>query len=258
MSPAQMQGLRPVVRDALDGRALTREELIAEVTQRRGHEHLGGALRSGWGSLLKPLAWQGDICFGPTQGNRVTFARPEQISPSWRPLPDVDDAGPAAVATYLAAYGPATPEHFGQWLARGIVRKKRLREWFAALGDRLAETEVDGEPMYCLAQDAEALAGATPSRAVRLLPGFDQWVLGPGTDDRHVIPAGRRAAVSRQAGWIAPVVVVGGIVAGTWQADGARVAIEWFEEVRRPARSSVEAEIKRIGRVLGRDMSLRS
>ncbi len=51
--------------EALDGRTLTREELIEVVTVKRGLEHLGDGLRSGWGTLFKPVAWQGELCFGP-------------------------------------------------------------------------------------------------------------------------------------------------------------------------------------------------
>ena len=47
------------------------------MTAKHGLEHVGDALRSGWGTLLKPLAWQGDMCFGPNRGSRVTFMRPE-------------------------------------------------------------------------------------------------------------------------------------------------------------------------------------
>jgi hypothetical protein len=256
VSAAQMQALRPVVRDALDGRTLTRDELIAEVTRRKGFEHLGDALQSGWGTLLKPLAWHGDICFGPRQGQRVTFARPEQLSGSWNEVPPADEAAPAVIRAYLGAYGPASAEHVSNWVSRGAVRKRRLRSWFASLGDEVVQLDVEGEPMYCRAQDADDIAGAKPTRAVRLLPGFDQWVLGPGTDDTHVIPAGHRAAVSRQAGWIAPLVVVGGVVAGTWRlerADG--VEIEWFSEGGRPSARALGAELARLSNAIGRRLT---
>lgn len=256
VSAAQMQDLRPVVRDALDGRTLTRDELIAEVTQRSGFEHLGEALRSGWGTLLKPLAWHGDICFGPSQGQRVTFGRPEQLSRSWRGVPPADEAAPAVIRSYLGAYGPATAEHVSNWVSRGAVRKRRLRSWFASLGDEVVQLEIDGESMYCRAQDADDIASAKPSHAVRLLPGFDQWVLGPGTDDTHVIPAGHRAAVSRQAGWIAPLVVVGGVVAGTWRLESDRVAIEWFSDEGRPAARALSAEVVRLAKASGRQLTL--
>ena len=83
MDPATMERFRHAVRDALDGRTLTREELIAAVTIEPGLEHIADGLRSGWGTLLKPVAWQGDLCFGPQAGNRVTFMRPDQASRRW-------------------------------------------------------------------------------------------------------------------------------------------------------------------------------
>jgi hypothetical protein len=204
--------------------------------------------------LLKPLAWQGDICFGPSRGNRVTFMRPEHASKGWAGVPDADDAAPRAIRAYLRAHGPATSDTFGQWLAGGYFGKKQLREWFEALGTDLAAVDVDGERRYVLADDLDELAGSKPSRTVRLLPGFDQWVLAPGTADEHVIPARRRAAVSRQAGWISPLVLVGGVVGGTWHLDGNDLAIEWFAEVQEPPKAGVRAEVARLGALLGREL----
>jgi Winged helix DNA-binding domain len=93
-----------------------------------------------------------------------------------------------------------------------------------------------------------------PTRAVRLLPGFDQYVLGPGTGDTHVIPAARRRAVSKQSGWIAPVVVAGGVVTGTWELDGEHVRIAWFEESGRPPRKALRVEVDRLAAILDRDV----
>jgi hypothetical protein len=102
----------------------------------------------------------------------------------------------------------------------------------------------------------DALAAARPSKTVRLLPGFDQWVLGPGTADGHVTPAARRAAVSKQSGWIAPVVVAGGVVAGTWDLDGADLRVAWFAEAGRPPRKALDEEVARLATTLGRGLDL--
>ena len=256
LSAADIERLRDVVRDILDGRVLTREEVNAQIVTTPGYEHLADELKSGWGTLFKPLAWQGDIVFGPNKGTRVTFSRPEQISPHWRPLPAADEAAPIAIANYLRAYGPATPAHVRRWLARGRVSGRQLKHWFAELGDSLARVEVDGEEMHVLAADVDALVDSTPSRAVRLLPGFDQWVLGPGTDDTHVIPPGRRARVSRTAGWIAPLVVVGGVVSGTWALNQDRVEIQWFAELGRAPTAALGAEVERLSGLIGRPLAL--
>jgi hypothetical protein len=79
-------------------------------------------------------------------------------------------------------------------------------------------------------------------------------VLGPGTADEHVVPAGRRAAVSKQSGWISPVVVSGGVVSGTWDAAGDRLLVTWFREAGRPPRAALSAEAARLGSILGREL----
>ena len=248
--------LRDVVREARDGRVLTREELVAAIVAKRELSHLGDELRSGWGTLLKPLAWQGDLCFGTSQGNRVTFTRPDAASTRWAGVPDPDEAAPMAILSYLAAYGPATTVNVRNWLARGRIGARLLRTWFSELGDRVAEVDVDGEPAYVRAEDLDELLAARPSAAVRLLPGFDQWVLGPGTDDGHVVPAKRRAAVSRQSGWISPVVVAGGVVCGTWALDGDFLRIAWFREAGRMPRHALKVEVGRLSSILDRDLHL--
>ena len=246
--------LRATVREALDGGVLTREELTAAVVAERRLGHLGNALQSGWGTVLKPLAWQGELCFGPSRGGRVTFTRPEAASARWPGLPEPDEAAPVVIASYLRAYGPATIRNFGHWLSRGRVSARQIRAWFAALGDRLSEVEVEGERRYVLAEDLDELAAAGPTAAVRLLPGFDQYVLGPGTEDGYVLPSNRRHAVSRQSGWIAPVVVAGGVVSGTWAVDGEHLRVEWFREAGRPPRTRIGDEVERMAGILGRTL----
>jgi hypothetical protein len=254
LTPDVMERLREAVREALDGGYLTREELIASIILRPGLGHVGEGLRSGWGTLLKPLAWQGDLCFGPSQGSRVTFMRPQAASSRWAGVPDPEEAAPSAIVAYVGAYGPTNAEAFGNWLAAGWSKKRHLRVWFQALGDRLAEVEVDGDRAYVLAEDVDGLIAPRATQGVRFLPGFDQYVLGPGTGVGHVVPAARRTAVSKQSGWIAPVVVAGGVVSGTWELDGDRARIDWFREAGKPPRKEVEEEVARLSKILDREL----
>jgi hypothetical protein len=254
MQARQWDRMRAVVREALAGPALTREELIAAIVAERKLSHLAEELRSGWGTLFKPLAFQGDLCQGPGRGSRVTFTRPDVISSGWAGVPEPDDAAPIVIRAYLAAYGPATTENIRNWLARGRVSIRRMRAWVTSMSGLLAEVDVNGTPALIRAEDVEGLAAARPSSVVRLLPGFDAYVLGPGTDDGHVVAPARRAAVSRQAGWISPVVVAAGVVSGTWDLDGDRVRIAWFREAGRPPRKELEAEVGRLSTILDRSL----
>src|SRR5262245_59763766 len=206
--------------------------------------------------ILKPLAWQGDLCFGPNRGTRVTFRRPSDAVPGWAGLPALEEAAPIALDTYFGAYGPARSEAFTFWMGGGWLRSTDLGRLVKPATGRLVEVDVEGRRAYVLAEHADSLARARPSQAIRLLPGFDSWVLGPGSKDASVIPPARRTEVSRQAGWIAPVVVAGGVVAGTWRLDGDDVAIAWFREAGIPLRGALADEVKRIGTFLGRSLDV--
>src|SRR5881409_1109807 len=52
LTPRHWELLRPAVRDALDGRALTREELSAEILKLPELAHVALELTSGWGTLF--------------------------------------------------------------------------------------------------------------------------------------------------------------------------------------------------------------
>jgi hypothetical protein len=215
-----MRALEAAAVEALAGDPLTREELTAALVARSGHADLTGALGSGWGAVLKPLAWQGLLCHGPPAGPRVTFTSPARAVPGWPGLPDPDAAAREVIPAFLAAHGPATPAAFDAWLLRGATKKARLRGWFDALvaDGTLTRVDVDGETRHARTADLDELAAAPPV-GLRLLGPFDPYVLGAGTADPDVVPPDHRRDVSRVAGWIAPVVVDDGRVVGTWNLD---------------------------------------
>lgn len=230
VAPDEMVELTEAVAEILDDQVLTREDLVAELGTRLDRPDLEAELRSGWGAVFKPVAWQGVLCHGPASGNRVTFARPDRLLPGWTGLPEPEEAARAVVPAYLRAYGPATIERFDAWLTRGTSRKGMLRSWFAVLGDDLVTVDVEGTSAYLLAEDVDELAGTAPTAAVRLLPAFDQYVLGPGTAATEILASERRAEVSRAAGWISPVVIAAGRVAGVWDRDGREIDVRLFDD----------------------------
>jgi hypothetical protein len=249
LTPADWPILREAVRDALANGPLTRAELGAAITARPAFRHLGFAFADNAGTLLKPLAWQGDMSFGPPRDGRATFQRLDD-NPRWAGVPDLDEAGTRAVEAYFRAYGPATPDHVRYWLGEGLGAGKWIRSWIAGFGDRLAAVDVDGEAAYILRENLEDLIATPASAAVRLLPGYDQWVLGPGTADVHVVPPARRALVSRQAN----IVIAGGVVSGTWTLTDDQVDVTWFTEAGQPPRDALAEEAARLATLLDRPL----
>jgi len=251
LRPEDWPDFRAAVRDALADGPLTIAELGEAVTRHRSYRHLGPVFEEGAGTLVKSLTWQGDMSLGPPRGGRHTFQRLD-ANPRWAGVPDLEEAGPRAIAAYLATYGTATTDHVHYWLGEGLsAGRRRLDRWLGEMGDRLVGVDVDGTTALVLADDVDALAAARPSRAVRFVPGHDQWVMGPGTKDAHVTPPGLRDAVTRKAN----LVLVGGVVSGTWAVRAGTVTVAWRGE-ERPSRKAIQAEAARLATMLDTDLRL--
>src|SRR5262249_33628096 len=106
LTPSDWPDFRAAVREALADGPLTRQQLGAAVPSRPKFAHLGSALAARSWTLLKPLAWQGDMSFGPLRDGRATFQRLD-TNPRWAGVPDLAEAGTYAVESYFRSYGPA-------------------------------------------------------------------------------------------------------------------------------------------------------
>ena len=104
---------------ALKDGPLTREELAAQV-----HHGLG----RGYGDLLKPVAFRGELIFAESQGQNVRFALPEPFEPL-----DTEEATTEIARRYLTRYGPGTREDLAKWF--GSPSPAVCGRWIKALGD---------------------------------------------------------------------------------------------------------------------------
>ncbi len=252
LTPSDWPDFRAAVRAALNDGPLTLAELGEALTQHRAYRHLKPVFDEGAGTLIKPLTWQGDMSFGPPRDGVPTVQRLEG-NPKWRGIPDLDDAGPRAMTAYVRTYGPSTLDHLHYWLVDGLsAGRRRLEAWFAELGDQLVALDVEGTAAYVVRGDVDALVSSLPSAAVRFLPGHDQWVMGPGTNDVHVTPPSRRDLMTRKAN----PVIVGGVVCGTWARRGDQLTVSWLDERARPD-DAIEQESGRLVDLLGRELRLR-
>lgn len=251
--------LNDAVAQALDGRLLTREELAAKVGRLTGSEELGDKLRESWGALLKPAAALGLLCFAPNQGQQVRFTRPDTWLGGWTEH-DPDQAMAEVTRRFLAASGPVTREDFARWW--GIPSPARGGRLLERLGSEVARVEVEGTAAYALAADLPGLAEAGGSRAVRLLPAFDQYVVTATLQAERLMPGPFKARVYRPQGWLSPVLLVGGRMDGTWrqEARGRRLLVT-IEPFTGPppawARRAAEAEAERLAAFTGGELELR-
>ncbi len=242
-----MNALLEGFRVTLTGEGMTREQLADAVAQQAGRPYLHDALLGGWGTLLKPGAYQGHLVFGPSSGQNVTFVSPRHWLGEFPEL-DTASARLETVRRYLSIYGPATPGDFASWWGMARTDAKKL---FRALGDEVIAVSVDGRDAWALRTDADVLQSAQPSQVVRLLPGFDPYTLGLRRDCESALSATHKGHVFRQQGWISAVVLVGGYVVGVWNYDVKKarvvVTVEPFESLSPAIRAGIEQEARRLG-----------
>jgi hypothetical protein len=243
---------------ALDGRTLTRDELAARVSKIAKSQALADKLRGSWGAMLKPASFQGRLCFGPNKGRNVAFARPDQ----WLELGDSKEVDPAVALSeitrrFLSAYGPATREDLARWWAISPAAGGRL---IAGLGEEVTPVDLDGGKYWALTETVSALAGASPTKSVRLLPGFDPYVIGSTRHAAKLMTGDFKARVHRPQGWVSPVLLVDGRIDGVWRHErkGKRVLVDIqpFAAVPKWVSRGAEQEAASLATFLGGSLEL--
>jgi uncharacterized protein YcaQ len=257
VSSSTMDRLIATIGDVLHGTELTREELADAVRRRSRSKRYDAALLHSWGGLLKPASYQGVLCFAPSDGQRVRFTSPR----SWLGIetdgPAPEEARRHVVRRFLAGYGPASRDEVSRWW--GALSPARTEAVIRSLGDEVVTIDVEGTPAWVLTEHEDAVASAEPTRSVRLLPGFDQYVIGSTKHSAQLMPGHFRDRVHRQAGWVSPVLAVDGRIEGVWNHSTARkgvsVTVEPF--TARPAwvRKAAEAEAERLAAFFGGELA---
>jgi uncharacterized protein YcaQ len=254
----QLERLVDVIGEALDGRPLTREELGAAVARIAGEPELADKVQGSWGPYLKPASFRGRLCFGPSEGQKVRFTRPDSWLGRELTPPEPEAALREVTRRHLGAFGPAARADLARWWSVQPARAGRMLE---ALGEEVAEVDVEGTQGWMLREHADqAAAEEPPERLVRLLPGFDMWVIGAARDAAVLLDPAEKKRVYRNQGWISPVLLVNGRMDGVWKHErkGRRltVTIEPFGKLPKWARKEAEAEAERLRAFLGGELEL--
>jgi hypothetical protein len=257
LEAGEVEAVRATVREALDGRCLLRDELVAAVVERVG-DAPRERLRSGFAFFLEGL------CQGPPQGSRITLARPDRWIAGWREVTDEREALREVCRRFLRTYGPATPAGFREWLGSAAFRVAEVRKLFDELAAELEEVDVGGRRCFVLAGDA---AFPEPARnEVRLLPEYDVYVMGFRERDQLVPDAVRELIAKHGRGrYEGPAgvrfVVVDGVAAGLWERHrrGRRLKLDvrLARGSGKPGRRALEREAERLGAFLGLEPVLR-
>lgn len=253
ITPAQYEAFIEAVPEVLGKEPMTREELATSVSEHINVPALSRLLlSSSWGSLWKPSALRGDLCFGPNYGRNVTFVNPRKIL-KWKHM-DPYKALQEIARRYLNAYGPSTPELFARWWELGIAH---ARELFHSIEDELEIVSVEGWKAFALKESVDAMENIHLPYTVRLLPLFDAYTLGlsRGSELEPLLHRKYHNLVYRPQGWISAVVLVNGYIRGVWEH---KVNSQTMVNVRMfsPIKKGVKAEVERLSTFFNTETTL--
>jgi hypothetical protein len=153
-----------VIAEALrGGNHLTRRELSALLEAR------GLPSRSvGLAGVVMHAELDGVIANGPMRGKQHTYALIAERAPHARTL-EPEAALAELTWRFFATHGPATVKDFAWWSSLTVAQ---IKEGLSLVGDRLASVTVDGKTLWF-----DPAGAADPVPAVRLLQGFDEYVV---------------------------------------------------------------------------------
>jgi hypothetical protein len=219
---AEQEQITEAIDDALDQHTLTREELAREIVQRtKLRPILKSHLLSGFGSLLQQAAHQGSLIFGPNQGPKVTFTGPDQ----WlgrQDQPSSEQALKTLLRQFYSTYGPATYEDFAHWWGVPAPMARPLEQLIA---DELELVEFDHHPTKMLRHDIDEIGSIEEAYSIRLVPSWDTYVMFYHPRE-FFVPQEYRARIFRPTLGNAPVLLVDGVAAGTWEKTRKKIGIE--------------------------------
>ncbi|GAA1443891.1 winged helix DNA-binding domain-containing protein [Leifsonia poae] len=245
---------RDLVTEALSGgRSIGRAELM-ELWEANG---IATAGQRGY-HLIYYLAQTGLLCWGPTHRSQQALVLLDEWVPEPRHL-EPDEALSEFLVRYLAGHGPATIKDF-VWWTKGTVAGAKTA--LAVAGERLTSVEVDGTEYWLTSELAgmPAAPARTTASSVKLVPAFDEYLLGYQTRDPVLDPAHASIVVPGGNGVFAPVIVSRGRIVGIWKrtptAKRVTVHPQPFDRLTRVEESGVERGARDYARFLGVDVAV--
>ena len=242
ISREEGEALTPLIMEALASGPLGRAAIAAAIHPKVS-KRVRYFMEKSWSHIRVPVA-QGLVCYGRGEDNQVVFIRVDQWLPKTKAESiSVVEAQCELLRKYLRAYGPATMTDFAHWSGISMQEVRPLR---ALLEAELVEVPGDKKSCLLLREDMPALnhrSGTEP--CIRLLPIFDSYLLAHREKD-HLLSAQHYKRVYRNQGWISPVVLIDGAVAGVWshklQNKKLFVEIEPFGKLTKAAKAGIEGE----------------
>ncbi len=253
-SPPEVAELIKGILEALEEDPLTKREvgekmgeLLARYEEREGRRLLSRTIRG--------LSYQGLLCHAQPTGPWYHFRenRFARIDRWFHPLKEIDEnqAKRELLLRYFRGYGPATVQDFAYWAG---LRVSEARGALALARDELVEVEVEGAQGQFWSLEEDLDGGQFDEPPPHLLPAFDPLLMGH-KDKSRILNPGYKSRVFLPLADVAPVILVGGMVVGTWShkkgKDHLIMEICPFNGIGGEQLSQVRAEAEALSAFMG-------
>jgi uncharacterized protein YcaQ len=252
ISREEGESITPLIMDALSAGPL-RRPAIAAVVRPKVSKRARAWMEACWSMIRIPVA-EGSICYGRGEGNEIVFIRTDQwlkdrsIKDQRLPKLKVESVAVTQAQCelfrkYLRAYGPASLHDFAHWSG---ISMQEVKPVLPLLQAELAEIPGGKKDRWLFPEDVAILnKTSTKETGVRLLPIFDSFLLAHREKD-HLLSMQHYKRVYRNQGWISPVVLVDGAIAGVWshkiQNKKLFVEVDPFGRLTRTQRAAIKRE----------------
>lgn len=186
------------------GKALTRDE-IGLMLERSGIAAKGVRL----GHILMHAELDVLLCNGPRKGKQITYALCEERISSSKKLTG-EEALAALAHRYYSGHGPAQVKDFAWWSGLTIRDAQRGTE---SIAGSLLSLVNNGRTFWMPEDD---LIRRKTGRSPSLLSIYDEYTIAY-TDRNDICEERYRSHLSKLGNALTAVLLVGGMIAGTWR-----------------------------------------
>ncbi len=227
------------------GQSLTREEVYSTLERSK----ISPAGQRGY-HILWRLAQEGLLCCGARRGKQPTFALLDEWSPPPTKTLDREESLAELARRYFQSHGPATLADFTWWSGLKITEARAALDSVAG--------ELQGEE---IAEVKWWMSSTQPStkipHSIRLLPGFDEFILGYTDRGISLEPQYVQAVIPGTNGMFLATIVNDGRVVGTWKREiqkrSVSISATFFAPPKKAEVEAAAAEAECYGRFLGRE-----
>jgi len=195
-----------IIQQALEGgKYLTRNQLATKLTEKRIAVQDGVRLAH----IVAHAETAGLVCSGPMQGNQQTYGLLTERAPHAKTL-GRDTALATLTERYFASHGPATIDDYVWWSG---LTKTDAQRGLQSIKHKFVHEKIAGTSYWFV----PPLTNIPAKPQAHFLPNYDEYIVAYADRSEIFNPEHTHMLDSRQNFVFNNVLVLDGVIAGTWK-----------------------------------------